>query len=503
MTRRLELQEVELLDEDATEPAAHQDERRRAPRRRWLAGGVVGVVVVLGAVQGVAVLRERAAVAELATVSGVVAPVGETLVADRTISSDDINTMFGYAGGSVEHAADGSQSFTWFDGGPQWTANLAGPSAALADLMSPQIVAGSTCVSDIAPGFGAVDVVPRGDAALVACLVMDGAFVTDSSVDDGGGLRRVPATVRKVIVMSPEDGSVVSTWPLDVGDMISVLPGGIVAVGSGSADGAVLTAFDALTGEVRWSRTDPWLAPFVYSEGELLSTSVFPVGNLLGYIPPDGHLLLLSSGGELVRELGGDGTHVSFSGGGVVIEPFGMVMVQLQDGSKSMFLAPDGDPASDVTVDGQVVYRVLDDGSVPGLLLTSDSALHAWDVRTGTELWSDKRVSPAMVLMMRGRAFVLTNGQIIAYDARTGERLWDAKIETEMRAGLMFTDGRHLLVPFDSLPDAAGPGVVAYDPATGEVAFRTPFPAGIRQVVAAPHDLVWYNPATGEYVLMR
>ena len=424
-------------------------------------------------------------------------------MAARTISSDDISAMYGYAGGGVEHADDGSQSLTWFDGGPQWTADLAGPAPALADLPPGQIVAGSSCVSDIAPGFGAFDVVRRGEATLVACLVTDGGFVSDSSVDDDGGLRRVPATVRKVIVLSPEDGSVLSTWPLEVGDMISVLPGGIVAVGSGSADGAVLTAFDASTGEVRWSRTDPWVAPFQYSEGELLSTSVFPVGDLVGYIPRDGHLLLLSSGGELVRELGGDGSHVSFSGGGVLMDPFGMVMVQLQDGRESMFLAPDGDPASDVTVAGQVVYRLLDDGSVPGLLLTSDAALHAWDVRTGTELWSDKRVSPVMVLIMRGRAFVLTNGRIVAFDGRSGERLWDAKVENEMQAGLMFTDGRHLLVPFDSLPDSAGPGVVALDPVTGEVAFRTPFPDGIRQAVAAPHDLIGYNPATGEYVLMR
>ena len=245
------------------------------------------------------------------------------------------------------------------------------------------------------------------------------------------------------------------------------------------------------------------MVPFVYSEDELLGTSVFPVGKLVGYIPPDGHLMLLSSGGELVRELGGDGTHVSFSGGGVEMEPFGMVMVQLQDGRKSMFLAPDGDQASDVTVDGQVVYRVLDDGSVPGLLLTSDSALHAWDVRTGTELWSDKRVSPVMVLIMRGRAFVLTNGRIVAFDGLSGERLWDAKVENEMRAGLMFaTDGRHLLVPFDSLQQRQ-PGVVAYDPATGEVAFRTPFPDGIRQVIAAPHDLIGADPDTNEYFLMR
>ena len=177
-----------------------------------MVGGVVGAVVALGAVQGVAELRERAAVAELAKVPGVVAPVGETLVAARTISSDDISTMFGYAGGGVEHAEDGSQSLRWFDGGPQWTADLAGPAPALADLGPGQIVAGSSCVSDIAPGFGDFDVVRRGDATLVACLVTDGGFVSDSSVDDGGGLRRVPATVRKVIVLSPDDGSV----PVDV-----------------------------------------------------------------------------------------------------------------------------------------------------------------------------------------------------------------------------------------------------------------------------------------------
>src|SRR6478609_3616980 len=80
MARRDGMQPVELVERDVAQDRPTDDERaaRRRPSRRWLA--VAGLVVVaLVGTQLVVAARERAAVAALAQVSGVVRPVDADL----------------------------------------------------------------------------------------------------------------------------------------------------------------------------------------------------------------------------------------------------------------------------------------------------------------------------------------------------------------------------------------------------------------------------------------
>ena len=76
MVRRGGLQEVELVDGELTADAPG---RRRAPLR-WVVVGLLVLGVGLAATQGMLTARERAAIAELARVPGVLSPVDETLV---------------------------------------------------------------------------------------------------------------------------------------------------------------------------------------------------------------------------------------------------------------------------------------------------------------------------------------------------------------------------------------------------------------------------------------
>jgi hypothetical protein len=156
------------------------------------------------------------------------------------VPSADAGQLFGVAG-SVDVDAVGAQTFTWAGGEvvghAGWTAELLGPTPALADADN-RVVADSTCLLETDPGTE-----PRPEDRVV-CLVTDGGSI----VDDGGGLARVPATQRRVVVLAIANGSVVAQWPVDRGDGIALLPG-LVVLASTSAPGGTVTAHVLLTGE--------------------------------------------------------------------------------------------------------------------------------------------------------------------------------------------------------------------------------------------------------------
>ncbi|KQR17364.1 PQQ-binding-like beta-propeller repeat protein [Cellulomonas sp. Leaf334] len=495
MVRRGELQEVELLDE-------HDVPLSSPPPRRRIAPGavVVGALVVaagLAATQWVITARERAAVEALAQVPGVLAPVDETITVARTVAGEDAGTLFGHSEGVLDRATDGSQSYTWVDGtggGSGWTAELMGPSAALAAVASGHVVSGSTCVTDSAPS---IDPVP---ATRVVCLVTDGAFVVDPT--SGTGLERLPATTREVVVLSVADGSVLARWPVDAGEYVAVLPD-VVVLGSWSATDITLAGYDPLTGEQRWTRAEPLPRGFRLSDDDHLGISLFRVGDLLGYSGPERSLLLLSADGRPVRDL--DGELGGMVDAGWLTDQDGRIILQSQsaDAPRTTFLAPDGDPAGDVTVDGRLVHTVLDDDSVPGLLLTAHRALCAWDERTGDALWAnDEVVSAGSALVMRGRVFVTTANGVVALDARTGALVWATETERRMAVSAIATDAHHLLVMLDPTTRDGEPVLVAYDPASGHEEFRAHYPDGISMVGPARRTLVGMDETTNEYVVL-
>lgn len=496
MARRDGLQEVELLDEHDV-PLTPPATRRRTLPAVMVVGGLV-LAVGLVATQWVITARERAAVEALAQVPGVLAPVDATITVDREVAADDAGTLFGRSDGILDRAPDGSQSYTWVDGTGDragWTAELLGPRAALATIASSHVVAGSACVDDAAPS------VDHGAATRVVCLVSDGAYFVEGS--GGTDLAHVPATTREVVVLSVADGSTLARWPLGAGDYLAVLPDDIVAVASSTASDTTVVGYDVLSGEQRWTRTDPVPATFGFAVDDHVAISLFRVGDLLGYSPPGRSLMLLGPDGRPVRDL--DEELAGMVDAGWMTDEDGRILVQSQRAGspRTTILAPDGDPADDVTVDGRLVHAILDDGSVPGLLLTSDPGVHAWDERTGAARWTnDEVVSAHSALVMRGRVFVTTAKGVVALDARTGATTWAVDTERRMTVSSIATDAHHLLVMLDPTTPDDEPVLVAYDPASGHEEFRARYPDGVTMVGPGRHSLVGMDEATNRYVVL-
>ena len=498
MARRGEMQEVELLDADdgvshetGVDSPAGTTGRTRV-RRWWLIGGAATLAVTLGVAQWVMTAHESAALARLAQVPGVLLPVDQTLDVVRRVPAADVAALFGAVGAGVERADDGSQSFTWRDpaGGPGWTAELLGPNAALAGAH--QVFGGTSCQSDNEP---ATDI---STARRIVCLVTDGGTRLDDRGDNGA----VPASARQIVVLSTADGAVEAQWPLERGQAFALLPAGTVAVGSLAADSGDVTAYDLLTGGERWTHRAHLMTETGYAEGGI-GISVFRAGDLVAYSTPEGRLTLLSAAGDVVRDdLGYQGD----VGADWATDPTtGRLVVRShsRDGkSHTTVLAADGDPAGDLTVDGQPVSASVDDGSVPGLLLSYDTALHAWDTGTRTVRWSHDAFQTTRALIVRGTVYAATTRGIIALDGATGGLLWRREGKDIANPGALFTDGRHILLAPDT-PGTTTPQVlIAYDPASGDEVFRAPYPEGISPIGDAQGRLMGYDSAHDEYVLL-
>lgn len=495
MTRRGDLQEVELLDGDDP-PAVEPPARRRFPTAA-VVGAALVLVVGLVVTQWVLTARERAAVAALAQVPGVLAPVDETLVIERRVSTEEASALFGQAWGALERGSDGAQTYTWVDGtgGPGWSAELLGPNAALAGVAAPSVVTGSECVEDVAPSASPTT------ATRVVCLVSDGALVVDAA--GGGNLVRVPATTREVVVLSTTDGSVLARWPVAAGENLAVLPDDVVVLASGSAADTTITGYDVLTGEQRWTEAEPLPGGFTFDDDDLLAVSLSRAGDLLAYASPGRDLRLLSSDGLPVRDL--DGDLAGMLDAGWMTDHDGRILLESRDSAspRTTLIALDGDPADDVTVDGYVIRTAVDDGSVPGMLLTTEGGVSAWDERTGATRWSSDAVAnPRSALVVRGRVFLATSRKIVALDGSTGATLWSTTAEAEMTVDGIFTDAHHLLATLEPTRPDGEPVLVAFEPASGHEDFRAPYPEGVSVVVPAGRTLIGLIEASNEFAVL-
>lgn len=482
------MQEVEILDlPGEAEPEAGPPPRRRG---RWVAlGAVVAVVAALAVGQSVLDARERAAIAALADVPGVVGAVDEHLQVLRTLPSSAGAAVWG-VGGSVVPGPDGSVSYDWLSpdtGATLWSAPLLGPTPALVDV---EHVSGlTTC--DPATATGSTDA--RG-ATRIVCLVTDGGV----QYGDEGAPKLVPASETRLVVLATADGSVLGDWAID--DALSIAVMLDQAVVTSTSDGStVVTAYDVATGEERWrtrlddSRpSDQWVGAWVARADDQLLVQV-----------RDSRQTIMSADGRVVRDLTSEqGT--SFQGW-YSDDSTGELMFpsQAADGTSTLtVVATDGDPGKDRVLQGQPVTIGVDDGSVPGLVLTTAGKVRAWDVRTGKALWSsDVAMFADQAMVLRGRIFIGTGDSVSALDGRTGETLWSQKSETGRYLVGLFTDGSHVLASL-----AAGdeqPSVLrAYVPSTGEKAFQASLPAGIEQAMVFDHKLVGFDSETGDYAVL-
>ncbi|KQY21341.1 hypothetical protein ASD16_18755 [Cellulomonas sp. Root485] len=467
--RRDTLQDVEL-DGPATAPDPPQGRRRV-----WLGVGALVVVLALAGTQALLSAREDAAAERLQAVPGVLRPVGDTLEVVRRLTDDAAAGLTGEAGGTLSLAEDGVLTYRWLaPGEPGWARQLL--PATRTGSRDVVVVGGSACEPDGA----------AVDADRIVCLVTDGAQVLSGN----GDVDRRPATTTEIVVLGTADGSVLARWPLEHGTSAASFPGDLVVVASATDDTLRVTGHDVLTGAVRWTREEP-ATP---GGGEL---AVFHAGDLVAVSTARGALRLLSRDGAMVRDdlvLVGVDSPEQGARWGWSTTPGGdlAILGQSADGRLlSTLVAADGDPAADRTIDGEIVPTPVDDGSVPGLLLTSDGSVHAWDAGTGRARWSADVPSSTNALVLRGRVYVATTArEVVALDGGSGREVWRSDELVGISPSALLTDGTHVLVATDRTTLTAEPSLVAYDAAGGDLVFRAPYPPHVAELEVLGHTLV-------------
>lgn len=497
MARGGGMQQVELLDGAADDEPAEAAPAPR-PRWRWWVGGAAAVAVLaLAGTQWVVDAREDAAVARLAAVPGVVPPLGDSLRVVRSVSQAEGEALWGSidtgpATASLVVAPDGSQAFTAIDkasGETAWSTPLLGPDAERAEPASSTW--GGTCVA------GA----PTGEVStFAACLVTDGFL----RIDDEGQQHLEAATTTQVTVIGTGDGHVLVAWPVEADSQIAMLAG-LLLVGHRDSDQIQVVAHDPLTGDERWRYREP-LVEDPTADADAMTEhfwTFFAAGDVLAF-GNGGALELLSPAGDKIRGdlRAGDGN------GGFGTDPVtgGLVMTvygSSGDPETTTLLAADGDPARDRVLDGRLLVTPVDDGSLPGLVLTALGQLHAWDRETGRERWTADVEPGYSALVVRGRVYLSTATSLVALDGRTGKLVWETPASLGL-GGFLATDGRQVLVPSTSSSGIADGGrLVAYDFATGQEVRRIPYPTGVTDVQMYHGLLLGWSSATDEVSVLE
>jgi outer membrane protein assembly factor BamB len=445
-------------------------------------------VVALVGVQGVVQVRERAAVAALARVPGVVRPVDQHLeIRWRPAAGAESVLWSGITSGGalvgLQRGSDGSQALIAVDeatGEQVWSTPLADPHEVARDDDQGFSPIGG-CVGD------------PGDAGRAVCLVSDAvmAYREDENV-------LVPSDLSRLVVVDLADGSVVADRQAPGATAFAALPGGVVAVGTPGADGAlVVTATDPLTGRGTWQTVVPsdTAGP---DEGGFVdrSTALFQT--------TDGFAVVTA--GRRITPFDGEGrplgTGVDARNGFEADPRLGTVTAFTQDdgGRETTTIMGDG---PDVVLDGRQAQVSADDGSLPGLVLAADSRIRAYDRSTGRERWSVGHGLSGSAVVARGRVYLSTPDGVVAVDGRTGDELWRASVLKGRTMGDLVTDGRHLLSG-QMRPDEPGdvtalndwPGVgelVAYRFGDGGEVWRVDLPGTLLGIGSVGHALLGWG----------
>jgi len=448
-------QRVEMVDAD--EPSVPPAVPRRRVSRWWWAVVPVAVVTVLVVVQVVGGVHERAAVARLSGVPGVVSPVARSIAVRWSpgAGADGIFTAGVEADGAVTglvHQADGSQQLVSFDdrtGARRWSTTVldADPKA----VLPPEGVSIGSCGRS-------------GDDAV--CLATDD-YIDYTTLVRGDRTNLVTVALR--------DGSIAASRPAPGVTSLAVLPGLVVTGAPTRAGGLDVVATDARSDALRWQRREPALSPGL--------GFVFASERGVGVLMPPGIVSLVAPDGTTVR------SWVDASMG-YTVEPTSGVVVASSTDAAGRPVSSDVRPGPEVKYPGKRIELSVDDGSIPGLVLTSGAALAAYDRTTGDQRWSSDGGAVGDALVMLGRVYVLTPGGVEAVDGSSGAVLWRTRAPHGATARALVTDGHHVLVAVRR--DGAAE-LVAYGLDTGHEDWRASLPDGIDKVSSSGGLLVGFR----------
>ena len=469
MPRRDALTTVELVEADETDAADVAPEPRARSRKRWWLLALPAAAAVLAAgVQLGSNALERAADGRVAALPGAVDPVGDSV----EILWQSVPGTAALAGGLVAHdalhavavAPDGSVSYDALDlrtGDRLWSTPLRGPDPAQTDPLYPNA---TTCAPDAEPG---------AEADRVVCLVTDGPTP--------GAIEPRPATESRIVVLDLADGHVLADRPAPRVTSLAVLPG--LAATAVVEDGhLVVDAVDPLTGDEIWRYRDPEpteTAPSVYAAGDLIV--------LFG--TPGGPFVLSASGGRVATDPEATSWGTTEDGWFVSEGPG-------DGGQRTQRVLRPGEPPVEVV--GRLLDRRVDDGSAPGLEVSTGGLTFGWDARTGERLWeSDVSAPPEpgeAVLIIDGTVYLCSDEAVVALDAGTGETRWTAARQVGDYAGQLLTDGAHVVL-VEAPADGIGTGyLTVLDRRDGAFVHRLALPDGAAYPVAAGRHLIGTGP---------
>lgn len=466
---------------------------------RWLA---VAVVVALGLAGAQAAFdaHERTVDARLARIAGAVGRVDAApSVAWRTDGPGAVvigqRVVAGGLAVGVLTSADGSRDVVGYDladGRRRWTVRMDGPNPLRARTEAPR----ATTACEVVPppqsspqpsphpeARPAPQPVPRGAPpapAQVACVTTDQV----AAFSDGQLYVTRPAQHGHLLVLDAATGRRVVDRPTSPTPAFAVLPGLVVLAEAGTDARTHVIAEDLVTGEVRWRyRSD---VPSVVATGEPF-LRLFAVGRQVVLIDGSGTATVLTSTGAARRPATPPLLGWSVDTTGAVWLRTGTAGAGDPDPT-TVVVRPRGD---DVVLPGRGAAPLVDDGSLPGLAVTSArGGTTAVDLSTGARRWvSSMRAELPGSLVLGGRVVVVTDRGVAALDGRDGSTDWFARADAGGVVTALASDGRRVLVVEEGGGDSV---LVALRASDGRVEWRAPLPPGDLRVLA--RELVVVGP---------
>ena len=429
--------------------------RTRLLRRWW----PVAALVVLGVVASglVVAARDRAFVARVAGVPGMVRPLDEPPTRLWETRGSTLPGTVLAADGALVVLAEGQDEWTVTahepeTGSQRWSAVLA-----------PTSRAGFESTAAICPAL------PGDVGDLVVCLVQVPRVVYS---DDASN--QEPARIA-VVPLSARDGTRLGEWDVR-GEIVSMdRVGDDLVIGTVDAAGhMVVERRDARTGDLVWSMITP----------DVMSSATSTAAAALRVLPT---VVVISGGGPTLVLDVDDGTEVLTSArfSGIQVATLGDGFATWAPVGGGHLHAPDGTEL--YRLDGLPAQLYADDRSEPDtLVVDAGPAVVGHDLDTGAELWRTRTMLDPQVLVSH-RLVVSGASTYGVLDATDGTELWDADIG-EVLPWNPLSDGSVVIGPGvapDGSPELWGRGL-----SDGVRYWSVPLPEDVRRVDAVAGHLI-------------